>query len=58
MNKGSAYNKLHIFQMIVRSGSIRGAARQLEMAAPSVSLALKQLEAHLGLPCSAEPPDA
>lgn len=31
-------------------GSIRSAARKLEMAPPSVSYALKQLESHLGLP--------
>lgn len=48
--KGSTFNQLTIFQCIVREGSIRGAARKLEMAAPSVSQALKLLEAELGLP--------
>ena len=34
----------------MREGGIRGAARKLEIAPPSVSQALKQLEKHLGLP--------
>ena len=48
--KGSTFNQLTIFQTIVQEGSIRGAARKLEMAPPSASHALKQLEAQLGLP--------
>ncbi|NHI00247.1 LysR family transcriptional regulator [Oceanimonas sp. MB9] len=48
--KGSTFNQLSIFQTIVREGSIRGAARKLEMAPPSVSQALKQLETELKLP--------
>lgn len=47
---GATYNQLLIFQAIVAEGSIRGAARKLEMAAPSVSQALKNLETTLGLP--------
>lgn len=48
--KGSTFNQLTIFQTIVQEGSIRGAARKLEMAPPSASHALKQLEAQVGLP--------
>lgn len=48
--KGATYNQLTIFRTIVHEGSIRGAARKLEMAAPSVSQALKLLEKQLGLP--------
>ncbi|WP_419811976.1 LysR family transcriptional regulator [Bacterioplanoides sp.] len=48
--KGATFNQLTIFQSIVREGSIRGAARKLEMAPPSVSQALKLLEAEVGLP--------
>ncbi|MDE1462503.1 LysR family transcriptional regulator [Spartinivicinus poritis] len=48
--KGTTFNQLTIFQTIVKEGSIRGAARKLEMAPPSVSQSLKQLESHLGLP--------
>ncbi|WP_343565142.1 LysR family transcriptional regulator [Kiloniella sp. b19] len=48
--KGSTFNQLTVFQTIVREGSIRAAARKLEIAPPSVSQALKQLEGHLGLP--------
>ncbi len=48
--KGSTYNQLTIFHNIVKEGSIRGAARKLEMAPPSVSQALKQLEKSIGLP--------
>lgn len=47
--KGTTYSQLQIFQAIVREGSIRGAARKLEMAAPSVSQSLKLLEANVGL---------
>ncbi|MCV6588887.1 MAG: LysR family transcriptional regulator [Marinobacterium sp.] len=47
---GSTFNQLKVFQAIVRAGSIRGAPRKLEMAAPSVSQALKQLESGLDLP--------
>lgn len=48
--KGSTFNQLTIFQTIVQEGSIRGAARKLEMAPPSASHALKQLEVQVGLP--------
>ena len=48
--KGSTFNQLTIFQTIAQEGSIRGAARKLEITPPSVSQALKQLEQHLGLP--------
>lgn len=48
--KGATFNQLTIFQSIVQERSIRGAARKLEMAAPSVSQSLKQLEQHVGLP--------
>ncbi|EAR60194.1 LysR family transcriptional regulator [Neptuniibacter caesariensis] len=48
--KGATFNQLTIFHAIVQEGSIRGAARKLEIAPPSVSQALKQLENHLGLP--------
>lgn len=48
--KGPKYHQLTIFQAIVREGSIRAAARQLEMTPPSVSHALKLLETELGLP--------
>ncbi|GAA5213505.1 LysR family transcriptional regulator [Corallincola platygyrae] len=48
--KGTTFNQLTIFQTIVQEGSIRGAARKLELAAPSVSQALKLLEKSLGLP--------
>ncbi|BDY03071.1 LysR substrate-binding domain-containing protein [Ferrimonas sp. YFM] len=48
--KGATFNQLMIFQSIVQEGSIRGAARKLEMAPPSVSQALKQLEGQVGLP--------
>ena len=47
--KGSTFHCLMIFHCIVQEGSIRGAARRLEMSAPTVSLALKQLEQTLGL---------
>lgn len=48
--KGATFNQITIFQCIAREGSIRGAARKLEMAPPSVSQALKLLEAEVGLP--------
>lgn len=48
--KGATFNQIKIFQSIVREGSIRGAARILEMAPPTVSQALKQLESEIGLP--------
>lgn len=48
--KGATFNQLTIFHAIAREGSIRGAARKLEVAPPSVSQALKQLEAQVGLP--------
>jgi len=47
--KGATYNQLVVFRTIVQEGSIRGAARKLEMAPPSVSQALKLLEANIGL---------
>lgn len=47
---GSTYNQLSIFLTIVNEGSIRAAARKLEVAPPSVSQALKQLEQQIGLP--------
>ncbi|CAM3825489.1 HTH-type transcriptional regulator DmlR [Vibrio aerogenes CECT 7868] len=49
-SSGASYNQIMIFHSIAREGSIRGAARQLEMAAPSVSQSLKRLESKLGLP--------
>lgn len=48
--KGSTFNQLTIFQAIVEAGSISGAARKMEMTAPSVSHALKQLENQLDVP--------
>ncbi len=48
--KGASYNQLVIFHSIANEGSIRGAARKLEMAAPSVSQSLKLLESKLGVP--------
>ncbi|MDN2481346.1 LysR family transcriptional regulator [Vibrio agarivorans] len=48
--KGSTYSQLTIFQTIASEGSVRGAARKLEMAPPSVSHALKQLETYVGVP--------
>lgn len=48
--KGSTFNQLTIFQAIVQEGSIRGAARKLEIAPPSASQALKLLEVSLGMP--------
>lgn len=47
--KGTTYNQLQVFQAIVQEGSIRGAARRLEMATPSVSQSLKLLENNVGL---------
>ncbi|WP_420546678.1 LysR family transcriptional regulator [Curvivirga sp.] len=47
---GSTFNRLSIFKHIVQEGSIRGAARKLEIAPPSVSEALKKLESEMGLP--------
>lgn len=47
---GASYNQIVIFHTIAKEGSIRGAARKLEMAAPSVSQSLKLLETKLGLP--------
>ena len=46
----SLYNQLSIFFTIVKEGGVRPAARKLELAPPSVSQALKQLENYLGLP--------
>lgn len=46
----STYNQLLIFIRIVQEEGVRPAARKLEMAAPSVSQALKQLEKQVGLP--------
>ena len=48
--KGTTFNQLTTFHAIVQEGSIRGAARKLEIAPPSVSQSLKQLETQLGLP--------
>jgi len=48
--KGTTYNQLLMFHAIAREGSISGAARQLDVAPPSVSQALKALETQLGLP--------
>lgn len=50
MRRSSIYNQLLVFQTIVQENSIRGAARKLEMAAPSVSATLKSLEQTIGLP--------
>ncbi|EPE6797681.1 LysR family transcriptional regulator [Vibrio alginolyticus] len=47
---GASYNQIVIFHTIAKEGSIRGAARKLEIAAPSVSQSLKLLESNLGLP--------
>lgn len=47
--KGTTYSQLQVFQTIVQEGSIRAAARKLEMAAPSVSQSLKLLESNIGL---------
>nr|WP_232313045.1 LysR family transcriptional regulator [Enterovibrio coralii] len=47
---GATYNQLVMFHTIVKEGSISQAARKLEIAPPSVSQALKTLEAQLGLP--------
>ncbi|WP_394151437.1 LysR family transcriptional regulator [Vibrio maritimus] len=47
---GTTFNQLVIFNTIVQEGSITKAAQKLEMAAPSVSNALKALEQHIGLP--------
>lgn len=47
---GSTYHQLTTFLTIVQEGSIRAAARKLEVAPPSVSQALKQLEQQIGLP--------
>ena len=47
---GSTYNQLRVFHAIAQEGSVSGAARSLEMAPPSVSQSLKNLEQELGLP--------
>jgi len=47
---GTTFNQLMIFHAIVSENSISKAAKKLEIAAPSVSNALKLLEAELGLP--------
>lgn len=44
------YNQIRIFQSIAREGNISSAARKLEITPPSVSKALKLLEAHIGHP--------
>lgn len=49
-SRGSIYGQLQLFAVIANQGSIRGAARELGLSAPSVSMALKQLEADVGLP--------
>lgn len=48
--KGSTFNQLLVFNTIAREGSITKAAQKLEVAAPSVSNALKALEQQIGLP--------
>ncbi len=47
---GATFNQLQMFHTIVTEGSITKAAQKLEIAAPSVSNALKALEAEVGLP--------
>lgn len=47
---GASYNQIVIFHTIAKEGSIRRAARKLEMAAPSISQSLKLLETKLGVP--------
>ncbi|MDG3085502.1 LysR family transcriptional regulator [Vibrio hannami] len=47
---GASYNQIVIFHTIANEGSIRGAARKLEMAAPSISQSLKLLESKLDVP--------
>ncbi|WP_289107333.1 LysR family transcriptional regulator [uncultured Pseudoalteromonas sp.] len=47
---GTMFNQLVIFHAIVRENSISKAAKRLEMTSPSVSNALKLLEAELELP--------
>lgn len=47
---GASYNQIVIFHAIAKEGSIRAAARKLEMAPPSISQSLKLLETKLGLP--------
>ncbi|UAA39827.1 LysR family transcriptional regulator [Paraneptunicella aestuarii] len=49
LNKSTTHNQLMLFHCIVQEGSIRGAARKLSLAAPSVSQSLKLLEQNLGL---------
>ncbi|WP_245688466.1 LysR family transcriptional regulator [Vibrio sonorensis] len=48
--KSASYNQIVIFHTIAQEGSIRGAARKLEIAPPSVSQSLKLLESKLGIP--------
>lgn len=48
--QGATTNQLMVFHAIVETGSLRGAARQLNMAPPSVSQALQALERGMGLP--------
>ena len=48
--KGTTFNQLAVFHAIAREGSISAAAKQLQVAPPSVSNALKALEQQLGLP--------
>jgi DNA-binding transcriptional LysR family regulator len=43
------WNLLYTFLIIVEESSITGAARKLSLSQPSVSNALKRLEAHLGM---------
>lgn len=47
---GTTFNQLLMFHAIAKEGSISKAAQKLELAAPSVSNALKSLEEQLGLP--------
>lgn len=48
--QGATTNQLMVFHAIVEAGSLRGAARQLNIAPPTVSQALQALERGIGLP--------
>lgn len=50
MKDGAVYGQLGVFHAIVQEKGISAAARRLGVAAPSVSKALKLLEARLGAP--------
>lgn len=49
MLTGSLFNQLTVFHAIASEGSISAAAKKLNIAAPSVSQALKALEEEIGL---------